>query len=334
MGDRSWNTRDTSSDADYRVDILARRNRVTVTLGDLHPGRQRPDAPGRRAGSRPRLLLPPRRRTHRPPHPRRPHQCLPVQGDRHLPASRPRRGGGAGVDLLRPTSRGGPTGRLPRLLPGRRRPAGGHCGPGGLGAVSVGRSAVTDDSSVTRMMEIFDVPEDVGQDDDDVPGRGRYRFVGTSDGGVRRVVDGSQLLAQAVVAASKVMPGHTVHSAHAVFTRAVDDVRPLWFEVDVTHRGRTFGGAVVSVGQGDRRCAAVSVLLGGTAPDVIRHTARHAGGRWPGRCAGGHHADGRPRAATRRRGRPERPRRGRTAGPRRMGALRHRSPTGPISPGP
>lgn len=137
--------------------------------------------------------------------------------------------------------------------------------------MSAGLSAVTDGSSVTRMLQIFDVPV---EDDGDVAGHGRHRFVGTSDGGVRRVVDGSQLLAQAIVAASKVMPSHTVHSAHAVFTRAVDDVRPLWFEVDVTHRGRTFGGAVVSVGQADRRCAAVSVLLGDTAPDVIRHTAR------------------------------------------------------------
>ncbi len=123
------------------------------------------------------------------------------------------------------------------------------------------------------MMQIFDVPEDADPDSEEVAWRGRHRFVGTSDGGVRRVVDGSQLLAQAIVAASKVMPGHTVHSAHAVFTRAVDDVRPLWFEVEVTHRGRTFGGAVVSVGQGDRRCAVVSVLLGDTAPDVIRHAA-------------------------------------------------------------
>ncbi len=124
------------------------------------------------------------------------------------------------------------------------------------------------------MMQIFDVREEVDEDRrEDVGGSGRYRFVGTSDGGSRRVVDGSQLLAQAIVAASKVMPGHSVHSAHAVFTRAVDDVRPLWFEVDVTHRGRTFGGAVVGVGQGDRRCAVVSVLLGDTAPDVIRYTA-------------------------------------------------------------
>ena len=124
------------------------------------------------------------------------------------------------------------------------------------------------------MLEIFDVAE-VGGDRTGTPAvAGQHRFVGGSDGGDRRVVDGSQLLAQSVVAASKVMTGHTVHSAHAVFTRAVDAVRPVWFSVDVTHSGRTFGGAVVTVGQDDRRCASVSLLLDVTHPDVILHGAR------------------------------------------------------------
>jgi len=117
-------------------------------------------------------------------------------------------------------------------------------------------------SSVEGMLEVFDVRSD-----------GPHRYVGTSDGGSRRVVDGSQLLAQAVVAASKELPEHRVRSAHAVFTRAVDDERSLWLDVDVTHRGRTFGGAVVTVGQADRRCASVNVLLDTPTGDVIRHTA-------------------------------------------------------------
>jgi len=117
-------------------------------------------------------------------------------------------------------------------------------------------------SSVEGMLEVFDVRAG-----------GDHRYVGTSDGGARRVVDGSQLVAQAVVAASKELPDHRVRSAHAVFTRAVDDERSLWFDVDVTHRGRTFGGAVVTVGQGDRRGAAVTVLLDTPTGDVIRHAA-------------------------------------------------------------
>jgi len=117
-------------------------------------------------------------------------------------------------------------------------------------------------SSVEAMLEVFDVH-----------GVGDHRYVGTSDAGARRVVDGSQLVAQAVVAASKELPDHRVRSAHAVFTRAVDDERSVWFDVDVTHRGRTFGGAVITVGQGGRRCAAVAVLLDTPTGDVIRHAA-------------------------------------------------------------
>ena len=117
-------------------------------------------------------------------------------------------------------------------------------------------------SSVDRMLAVFDVV-----------GEGARRFVGTSDGGDRRVVDGSQLLGQSIVAASKALPHHAVRSAYAVFSRAVDDELPLWFDVDVTHQGRTFASAVVAVGQGDRRCASVSLLLDGEQEDVIRHSA-------------------------------------------------------------
>ncbi len=117
-------------------------------------------------------------------------------------------------------------------------------------------------SSVEWMLEIFDV----------APGPGGT-FVGTSDGGERRVVDGSQLLGQAIVAASKTFPEHTVRSAHTLFSRAVDDEHTLGFEVEILHRGRTFASAVVSVGQGDRRCATVVVLLDVVHADVIRHVA-------------------------------------------------------------
>lgn len=126
-------------------------------------------------------------------------------------------------------------------------------------------------SSVEWMLEIFDV----------VPG-GPGRFVGTSDGGARRVVDGSQLLGQAMVAAAKSLPTHRVRSAHAVFTRVVDDVRPVHFAVDVTHDGRTTAATVVGVEQGDRRCATVSVLLDVPGADVVRHAAARPAVDGPG----------------------------------------------------
>jgi acyl-CoA thioesterase II len=124
------------------------------------------------------------------------------------------------------------------------------------------RQVVESHSSVTRMLEIFDV-EPVGE----------HRFMGLSDGGGRRIVDGSQLLAQAIVACSKTFPHHTARSAHAVFFRVVDDERPVWFDVDVLHEGRTFASAVVSVIQNERRCASVTVLMDIEHPDVIRHQA-------------------------------------------------------------
>jgi acyl-CoA thioesterase-2 len=117
-------------------------------------------------------------------------------------------------------------------------------------------------SSVAGMLRIFDVQP-----------AGDHRFTGVSDGGTRRVVDGSQLLAQAIVAGSKTFPRHTLRSAHAVFVRVVDDERPLLFDVDVLHEGRTFASAVVRVLQGQRRCASITLLLDVVHPDVIGHRA-------------------------------------------------------------
>jgi acyl-CoA thioesterase II len=115
-------------------------------------------------------------------------------------------------------------------------------------------------STLENMMRVFDVEPDGG-----------HRYLGTSDGGSRQVVDGSQLLAQAIVACSKSLPDHSVRTAHAVFVRTVDAERVLEFDVDVLHRGRTFAGAVVTVSQDGRRCASVTVLSDVEQEDVISH---------------------------------------------------------------
>jgi acyl-CoA thioesterase II len=115
-------------------------------------------------------------------------------------------------------------------------------------------------SSVDGLLAVFDV----------MP-VGEHEFVGGSDGGSRHIVDGSQLLAQAIVAASKTFPRHTVRSAHALFVRAVSDEHPLTFAVDVLHEGRTFAAAVVSISQAERRCASVTVLLDVEHESVIEH---------------------------------------------------------------
>jgi acyl-CoA thioesterase len=112
------------------------------------------------------------------------------------------------------------------------------------------------------MLAIFDVKPD-----------GYRQFVGRSDGGTRNIVDGSQLLGQAIVATSKTFPRHTVRTAHIIFVRAAEAERPLNFTVDVVHEGRTFASAVVRVIQGDRQCASVTLLLDTEHESVIAHAA-------------------------------------------------------------
>ncbi len=121
------------------------------------------------------------------------------------------------------------------------------------------------------MLEIFDVESD-----------GIGRFTGPADSGGRLVVDGSQLLGQAIVAAAKTLPGHGVRSAHALFFRPADVRLDVWLNVEVVHRGRTFAAASVAVGQGDRGCASVTLLLDVEQPDIIRHTAAPPDTKEPG----------------------------------------------------
>ena len=87
----------------------------------------------------------------------------------------------------------------------------------------------------------------------------------------RPVVEGSQMLGQAIVAAGRHAPGRRVVSAHMVFTRAADAGQPLSFALEEVSAGRSFTTLVVNVQQADRRCAVGTLLLDVTAPDVIRH---------------------------------------------------------------
>ncbi|MDQ2678603.1 MAG: thioesterase family protein, partial [Actinomycetota bacterium] len=87
----------------------------------------------------------------------------------------------------------------------------------------------------------------------------------------RRVVEGSQMLAQALVAASRVVPGRRAVSAWMGFLRVADAAVPLEFELSELSNGRTFSALRVEVLQGDRTCASGHLLLDATAPDVVRH---------------------------------------------------------------
>ncbi len=117
-------------------------------------------------------------------------------------------------------------------------------------------------SSLAEMLDIFDVQPD-----------GVSSYVGGSDPGTRDVIDGSQLLAQAIVAAAKECTDRSVRSAHAVFTRTAKAHEPITFDVDVVHAGRTFVTATVRGRQGDRVCAVVTVLLDRMQEDVVRRAA-------------------------------------------------------------
>ena len=107
----------------------------------------------------------------------------------------------------------------------------------------------------------------------DVSPAGDGHFVGAPHPTPRNVVEGSQMLAQAVVAASKTLPGQRVTSAFMTFPKSASFDEPLDFAVDVLHRGRTFSSVAVRTEQGGVLRAPGLLLLDSGAPDVIRDRA-------------------------------------------------------------
>lgn len=89
----------------------------------------------------------------------------------------------------------------------------------------------------------------------------------------RNVVEGGQLLAEAVVAASKTLPQQRVTSAHMVFSKAATFDSPTDVHVDVLHRGRTFSTVEAKIEQGGRLRSSGLLLLDSGAPDVFAHQA-------------------------------------------------------------
>jgi acyl-CoA thioesterase II len=108
----------------------------------------------------------------------------------------------------------------------------------------------------------------------DVQPIGDGRFVGPPyRDTTRNVVEGGQLLAQAVVAAAKTIPGQRVTTAHMIFSKAAAFDAPLDISLDVLRRGRTFSTVEVRVAQADQLRAAGLLLLDAGAPDVFRAQA-------------------------------------------------------------
>ena len=127
---------------------------------------------------------------------------------------------------------------------------------------------MTTDSAQTQwtvggLLDLFDVQPD-GPDRFTAP-------TGIAADDERQVVEGTQVLAQAIVAVAKRFPGKSVRSATAVFSRAVMVGAPVELVVDVVHEGRTTATAVVSAEQGGRRCITMTVFTDVPSGDVIRH---------------------------------------------------------------
>jgi acyl-CoA thioesterase-2 len=103
---------------------------------------------------------------------------------------------------------------------------------------------------------------------------GEGRFLARNlDGRGRDVVDGSQMLAQSIVAACKCVPGKSVKSAHMVFSRAANVHEPLRLDAEVLHAGRSFASVTVTARQGERACARGLLLLDAETLDLVRHQA-------------------------------------------------------------
>jgi acyl-CoA thioesterase-2 len=117
--------------------------------------------------------------------------------------------------------------------------------------------------SVAGLLDLFDARPD-----------GDNRFV--ADTGIaaedeRQVVEGTQVLAQVIVAVAKRFPEKSVRSVSAVFARAVLVGPPVEIDIDVVAEGRSTATAVVAVSQNGRRAITVTTLLDVPSGDVIRH---------------------------------------------------------------
>jgi acyl-CoA thioesterase len=85
------------------------------------------------------------------------------------------------------------------------------------------------------------------------------------------VVFGGQLMAQALVAATKGHEGTRVKTLHTVFARGASPAEPLEIDVDPMHAGRAFASTTVTIRQGERLCTRSIALLTTDEDDFIHH---------------------------------------------------------------
>ena len=118
--------------------------------------------------------------------------------------------------------------------------------------------------TVQGLLDLFDVQQD-----------GENRFTaetGPAGEDERQVVEGTQVLAQAIVAVAKRFPDKSVRSVSAVFARAVMvSAGPVELEIDVVSEGRSTATAIVAAKQNGKRCITATILADVPTADVIRH---------------------------------------------------------------
>ena len=100
-------------------------------------------------------------------------------------------------------------------------------------------------------------------------GRGRFVAPGYHERS-RNVVEGGQLLGQAIVAAARTVPEQRVTWASMTFARAANFDGPVELGVEELRRGRTFSTLSVRSEQGGKLVAPALVLMDVGAPDVMR----------------------------------------------------------------
>jgi acyl-CoA thioesterase len=118
--------------------------------------------------------------------------------------------------------------------------------------------------SVQGLLDLFEVQID---------GPGRFTAeTGLAADDERQVVEGTQVLAQAIVAVAKRFPEKSIRSVHAVFARAVMvGAGPLELELDIVSEGRSTATAVVTAKQNGKPCITMTLLADVPTEDVIRH---------------------------------------------------------------
>ena len=105
----------------------------------------------------------------------------------------------------------------------------------------------------------------------DVQANGANRFVAPGyHERTRNVVEGGQLLAQAIVAASKAIPNQRVTSAYMTFSKAASFDHPIDITVDPLRRGRTFSTVAIRAEQKGVLVSPGLILMDSGAPDTIR----------------------------------------------------------------